>query len=474
MRVDPELTLKAPRGALNALGGSRSVRQDELMPTPYERPPAPGPSLDERRAARPVLSRPAEGRVVAGVCAGLAQHLGWPVSVVRVVLALLSVPTGAGVVVYLFLWALAPQSQGGVVAGRRGRAAMDPGLGAPAPALPDMPEEERRSARVLLVGGLLLAGGLVVVAQNAGFNLRLGVLVPLLVVATGAILAWSQLDDAQRGRWLGSQEGARRFSVARLVLGAVLAVAGLVILATRGRSLAAIWDIGLATLAVLAGAVLIAAPWGLRVWTELRREQAEAARATERADIAAHLHDSVLQTLALIQRKAEDPTAVAQLARAQERELRSWLYAGPAGSDATLAAAVAEVSHDVEDLHGIPIDLVATGDRPLDERGQALVRALRESLLNAVRHGRPPVSVYLEVGPAGVEAFVRDHGPGFEMEEIPADRLGVRQSVLGRMQRHGGTARIRRLEDGTEVALSLPAAAPETQPTAAEEHHEHA
>ena len=227
-------------------------------------------------------------------------------------------------------------------------------------------------------------------------------------------------------------------------------------MATRGRSLAAIWDIGAAVLAVLAGVALIAAPWALRFWSDLRHEQAERARATERADIAAHLHDSVLQTLALIQRKAGDAAAVAQLARAQERELRSWLYAGPSDSDATLATAVVEAAHEVEDLHGIPIEVVSTGDRPLDDGGQALVRAVRESLLNAVRHGAPPVSLYLEVGPTGVEAFVRDHGPGFELDEMPEDRLGVRQSILGRMDRHGGTARVRRLEHGTEVSLSLP------------------
>ena len=257
-------------------------------------------------------------------------------------------------------------------------------------------------------------------------------------------------------------------------------------MATRGRSLEAIWDIGAAVVAVLAGVALIAAPWGLRFWSDLRREQAEAARATERADIAAHLHDSVLQTLALIQRKADDPASVTQLARAQERELRSWLYAGPAGTDSTLAAAVAEAAHEVEDLHGTPIDVVSTGDRPIDDGGTALVRAVRESLHNAVRHGRPPVSLYVEVGPMGVEAFVRDHGDGFDLDEVPEDRLGVRQSILGRMERHGGSARVRRLEQGTEVSLSLPPATmappgperpdrpdPSTQPTP-EETREHA
>src|SRR5450759_112030 len=138
------------------------------------------------------------------------------------------------------------------------------------------------------------------------------------------------------------------------------------------------------------------------------------------------------------------------------RDLRGWLYAGPLGSQATLASAVTEVAHEVEDLHGIPIDLDVTGDRTLDAGGTALVRALREALLNAARHGAPPVSVYVEVGSELVEAFVRDHGPGFDLAEVAQDRLGVRESILGRISRHGGTAGVRRLEHGTEVSLSLP------------------
>lgn len=451
------------------------------MPTPYERPTSTSEvRAADQRAPRRTLHRPVESRVIGGVCAGLAEHLGWPVRWIRIGFIILALSGGAGVVAYVFLWALTPQSTDGVWAGSDEPARVDPAKPTTpaqtgAPDAENAPQAERDATRILLVGGLMLIVGLLVTAQSAGFDLRLGLLAPLLVVALGAVIAWSQLDEAQRGRWLGADAGARRFSVARLAFGGVLAVVGLVILATRGRSLSAIWDIGLATLAVLAGAVLIAAPWALRLWTDLRREQAELARATERADIAAHLHDSVLQTLALIQRKAEDPAAVVLLARAQERELRSWLYAGPAGSDATLAAAVADATHEVEDLHGIPVDLVSTGDRPLDDGGQALVRAVREAVLNAVRHGAPPVSVYLEAGPAGVEAFVRDHGPGFDVGEVPEDRLGVRQSILGRMERHGGQARIRRLERGTEVSLTLPppAASPDSQHLQ-EDEHEHA
>lgn len=175
-----------------------------------------------------------------------------------------------------------------------------------------------------------------------------------------------------------------------------------------------------------------------------------------RADIAAHLHDGVLQTLALIQRSADDPAAVIGLARKQERELRAWLYGSTDDPSETLAAAVTAAAAEVEELHGVPIDVVVTGDRPLDDGGRTLVRALREALLNAVRHGSPPVSAYVEIGPRAVEAFVRDHGAGFDVSAVPSDRLGVKESIMGRMTRHGGTAEVRRRDPGTEVILTMP------------------
>jgi signal transduction histidine kinase len=416
--------------------------KDGLVPTPYELPQtpiAPGEGQPVRR-----LERPVQGRYVAGVCAGLAEHLGLNVRHVRLAFVLASFLGGAGVAAYLLLWALTPQSKA---------ATSVPAIQTVASGRP-----LNESLRNLVVGlGLLVVGG-ALFAQLHRVDLRLGVLIPLLTVAGGAVLAWSQLDDAERSRWLvGGGEG-RRAGLVRLGIGIALASIGVVFLATQGRGLAGVWDVGIPAVAVLAGAALIAAPWGVRLWSDLRLEQAKRIRETERADIAAHLHDSVLQTLALIQRKADDPAEVTRLARAQERELRGWLYAGPRGSQASLASAVTEVAHEVEDLHGIPIELVITGDRPLDTGGTALVRALREALLNAVRHGSVPVSAYVEVGSERVEAFVRDHGPGFEVDAIPEDRLGVRESILGRMTRHGGSAAVRRLEDGTEVSLSLPVA----------------
>jgi len=412
-----------------------------LVPTPYELPqPAAGPL--ERRPV-PRMGRPIEGRYLAGVCAGLAEHLGLKVRHVRVGFVVACFGGGAGVLAYIFLWAMTPQLLDARRVGSHPAAG-----GAPA----------GESVRNLMVGLGLLGLGVLLLADQQGFDLRLGVLVPLLTVAAGAALAWSKLDDAERGRWLvrDMSAGGRRAGLVRLGIGIALASVGVVVLATQGRGLAVLWEVWIAAAAVLVGAVLIAAPWAVRLWGDLRAEQAQRVRETERADIAAHLHDSVLQTLALIQRKSGDPAEVVRLARSQERELRGWLYAGPVGSQASLASAVTEVVHDVEDLHGIPIELVVTRDRTLETSGTALVGALREALLNAVRHGAPPVSVYVEVGSELVEAFVRDHGPGFNLAEVPQDRLGVRESILGRMSRHGGTAALRRLEQGTEVSLSLP------------------
>ena len=423
------------------------VGQDGHVPTPYEpaRPPEP---------AAHRLTRPVEGRWIGGVCAGLADHLGLDVTVVRICFVLASFLGGAGIGVYLFLWALTPQQR---------PAAAPAGLvaGQPSPRRRAGRPQHAEALRTLLVGAGLVVLGVALALQHRGIDLRLGIVLPVLVVALGAALAWSQLDDNERERWLARGGADRPPGMLRLGSGIVLAIAGLIGLAALGNGLAGLWNVAVAAAAVLAGVALIATPWAVRLWTDLREVQARLVRATERADIAAHLHDSVLQTLALIQRKADDPAEVARLARAQERELRGWLYAGPRGSSASLAAAVTEVAHEVEDLHGVPVELVVTGDRPYDEAGQALARALRESLLNAVRHGRPPVSAYVEVGPTVVEAFVRDHGDGFDVDAVPEDRLGVRESILGRMDRHGGSARVRRLEDGTEVALTLPVAAPQ-------------
>ncbi|MCH8612214.1 PspC domain-containing protein [Arsenicicoccus dermatophilus] len=421
------------------------------MPPSYEQATPPA-------AASPQLLRPVDDGWVAGVCAGLGEHLGVRAVLVRVGMVLLTVGgMGLGILVYLAVWALTPQRLG-PAEGRRAAPTVTGGRAA-APRRPRLPRSgllHDEAVLTLLLGLVLVVGGGAVLLHQGGVDLRLGVTAPLALVAGGAIVVWTQLDRSERERFLQQSSGESRAGLARVLTGVLMTTAGVVVLAARAQGIGGLGDAALSAAAVLVGLVVILAPWGMRLWQRLRAEQAAAVRATERADIAAHLHDSVLQTLALIQRQAEDPVAVQRLARAQERELRSWLYGGGDAAPTTLAAAARGVVHDVEDRHGVPVDLVVTGDVDLDDDVAALVRALGEALTNAARHGVPPVSAYVEAGPLGVEAFVRDHGDGFDPDEVPEDRLGVRRSIVGRMQRHGGSARIRRREPGTEVELVLP------------------
>ncbi len=416
---------------------------------------------DPNHVARPPLARPVQGRVIAGVAAGLADHLGLQVGLVRVTLIVMIAVGGAGIAVYAFLWGLAPQSDAPssarvAAASVRGRAEPSAPTGGPQP--------QRALGRS---GWLIVGGGLVVllgVVFQLGFRFDGAFWLPLLLLGVGAVFAWSQLDASTRRSWGPGDPKRRGWTFARVIAGVVMAVVGLVLLTTRGQGLADLWDVIVAVLVVLLGVGFIMTPYGVRLWRDLRAEQAARVRATERADIAAHLHDSVLQTLTLIQRRSTDPQ-VTRLARAQERELRQWLFAGDSAPAAGVASAATEVAHEVEDRYGIPVDVVLIGDAPLDADTTALVAALREALVNAAVHGAPPISAYLEVGPERVDAFVRDRGDGFDVDLIPSDRQGVRESIIGRMERHGGTARVRSMDNGTEVGLSLPRQVPsETTP----------
>ncbi len=423
----------------------------------------PRPVVPVAGPARPPLVRPAADRVLGGVAAGLAAHLGRPIRQVRVAFVLGLFLAGAGAVLYLWLWALVPSAE----------VVPPPVAPAGAPPVPpsgpvaDAGRAGRRpvglpGARVgdLVVGGLLLLAGASLLAARFGLGVPVQLVLPVLVVLGGALLAYSQLDEVERARWTSLAGGGTRAAVMRGAAGLALVLIGVVLVVVQG-DLASAGRVLVAAVAVLGGAALVLGPWGLRLWRDLDSERAARARETERAEIAAHLHDSVLQTLALIQRRSDDPLQVARLARAQERDLREWLYGtGPAGGG-TLAAQVKAAAAEVEDRHGVSVDVVVVGDRPADEQTAALVGALREAMWNAVRHGQgpaaAPVQVYVEVGPEGVEAFVRDRGPGFDPDAVPADRLGVRESIVGRTVRHGGTATVRSvLGEGTEVRLTMP------------------
>jgi signal transduction histidine kinase len=207
---------------------------------------------------------------------------------------------------------------------------------------------------------------------------------------------------------------------------------------------------------------VIFAPWIVRLVRSLTEERAQRIRSQERAEVAAHLHDSVLQTLALVQRRSSDPQEVAALARRQERELRAWLAERPApGESARLTPALEAAAAAVEESHGVPVEVVVVGERELDPAVEALVAAAREAMTNAAKFGRgSPVDVYAESNADAVRVFVRDRGPGFDPAALPADRHGVRESIVGRMERHGGRASIASSPGtGTEVELELPARA---------------
>jgi signal transduction histidine kinase len=285
---------------------------------------------------------------------------------------------------------------------------------------------------------------------------------PLVLIASGGALLWRQSLGPPRppSEPAGPADGSQRAgAVSRTGLGVALVVAAGVAFLQATGALSAARDALLAVLVAVVVLGVIFAPWVLRLVRSLGAERAARIRSQERAELAAHLHDSVLQTLALMQRRADDPREVAALARRQERELRAWLSGrAPARSgERRLLAALEAVADEVEREHGVAVEVVGVGDAELDERAEAVVAAAREAIVNAAKFGGGgPVAVYAEAGPERVQVFVRDRGPGFEPVAVPPDRRGVRESIVGRMRRHGGRAVVHSAPgQGTEVELLL-------------------
>ncbi|MGQ0832287.1 MAG: PspC domain-containing protein [Microthrixaceae bacterium] len=375
------------------------------------------------------LTRSPDNRVLTGVCGGLGAGLGVDPTVLRLALVVLTLANGAGVVVYLV--ALASM-------GAQPPASL-------APADPARPATAERAVGVGLVtvGAILLFG-------------HLGALLPAALVwssavaAIGLALVWTHVDEVHRTRAL----------LIRVAGGGLLVVVGLAFLFASGGVLTEVGQLGLAVLATGVGVVLLLGPWIMRLLRDLAVERRERIRSEERSEIAAHLHDSVLQTLAMIQR-ADAPGRARTLARRQERELRAWLFderpPDGEGSPVTLAAALEQMVTEVEDRHDVELDLVAVGDCPMETRLEALVAAVREAASNSARHaGVDDVSVYVEVGPERVEAYVRDRGRGFDVAAVAPGRVGVRESIVGRMTRHGGKAEVHStVGNGTEVVLEI-------------------
>ena len=304
-------------------------------------------------------------------------------------------------------------------------------------------------------GTAVLALGVFVFLQADGtIDLKAG---PSFAILGGCALA-ALLARALGGRARPLDAGASsRVSKAGFAVGALLGIALIVLWLTGVLELAG--SVALAALVVSAGLLLISAPFWQAMIRRLGSEQVARARADERADVAAHLHDSVLQTLALIQKRADDPDQVARLARRQERNLRDWLADDvPARPDERLADALRAAAAEVEDSHGAQIEAIVVGDAELDDEFEALVGASREALTNAAKFASEsgPVHLYAEIENGGARVFIDDRGPGFDPEKIPADRRGVRESIIGRMERYRGRAEIRsKPGGGTEVELTV-------------------
>ncbi|WP_248966290.1 ATP-binding protein [Sphaerisporangium perillae] len=381
--------------------------------------------------AYPRLVRPLRGRLVAGVAQGAAAQLRLDPVVLRLAFVLLTVLDGLGLLAYAALWLFTSNEQSeGEPPGR----------------------DWGQIAAYAVLGMALTAFGWLTGASTGGigtWSIALG--------GIGTLILWQQAEPDRRQRWMTGAVRQVRRSWVRAGIGLLLIVTGATgFLASQGQ-LNQVPPQLLFTGVVAGGMVLIAAPWLAALWKELQKERRERIRQEERAEMAAHVHDSVLHTLTLIQRNANDPFEVTRLARSQERELRNWLYQPKADADATMAAAVRRVAAEIEDEHGVPIEIVCVGDCDLHDGLRAMLQAVRQAMVNAAKYAEAPViSVYTEVEPEEVTVFVRDRGKGFNMDEVPDDRMGIRQSIIGRMERHGGSARVKTEPgEGTEVMLTM-------------------
>src|SRR3954452_13621944 len=373
-------------------------------------PPPVSVPLGARRATRDT-----QEPVLGGVAAGLARHLGCPVLWVRAGFVLAALLGGSGVVFYAGLWWLLPS---------------DSHFETGAPGIESATRGGRRPGRIRRLGDVGPAVALAALGLGAVLLLeavlgRGAVFWPIVIGVVGVALLWRQADEAQRERWLDSTGRIDPVRVvfgrggwaayARVAAGVGLIVTALVLYMVRGGSIGMARDVTVAALLTVAGLAIVVGPWVYRLASDLSDERAERVRTQERADVAAHLHDSVLQTLALIQKNADDGAAVARLARAQERDLRAWLYAGESTDERTVASALRGVAARVEDEYAVSVDVVSVGDCDLDEQLGPLVKAAGEAVTNAAKHaGTGRVDVYAEVTPAAVDVFVRDRGKGFD------------------------------------------------------------
>jgi signal transduction histidine kinase/phage shock protein PspC (stress-responsive transcriptional regulator) len=432
---------------------------------PYSAPPYPAPPYPVQRFQEPhrrgrrgwqghrgrgCWQRSLDDRLLGGVAGGISKRLHVDPTLVRIAFAVTTVFGGFGAACYLGAWLMMPLE------------GHDESIGARV-------AKDRQ--------GIVLALAFIpalVVMFVVGSALHIGVISsaawPLFLCAAAAVLLWRNVDVEER-EWLreaaapvirlgGGTKATRRDFVLRILIGAVLVGAGVVSL-TFHHGHVGVFRVVAGVALFLAGAVVLFGPWWLHLVRDLLAERQARVRAEERADVASRVHDSVLQTLALIQRAADDPHRVVALARGQERELRAWLFdgemPGALGAEVTtLAAGCRAIAAEVEASHGVVVDVVVVGDCPLDDRLRPLLDAAREATVNAAKwSGAPSISLFAEVEPGKVSVYVRDRGRGFDPDQVAPDRQGIAQSIQARMLRYGGRAVIRSAPgDGTEVELT--------------------
>jgi signal transduction histidine kinase/phage shock protein PspC (stress-responsive transcriptional regulator) len=407
--------------------------------------------------------RRSEGRVIAGVATGIGEQLGIDPNLVRVVLVVLTLAGGIGVFAYGAAWVLLPVDDDPAPFVSRSGGVVD---------------RDVDLVRGVASGAIVL--GVALLARRISPWLPERLLWPGVLVATGMAMVWRR-DPTRRSGDLLAQissrsirtpsdlaavvtvavSGSSRRSAMRIAAGGVLVILGVGTFVAANGSFGALRQGLLAGLVLALGLALILGPWLVRLTTDLATERRARIRSEAQADFAAHIHDSVLQTLAIIQRRADQPREVMTLARRQERELRAWLYGGGAGGAglraATLGEAIEAAADEVEALHGVRIDVVKVGDCPMDDAANAVTLAAREAMVNAAKHaGVDEISVFAEVVGRDVSVFVRDRGSGFDPAAVAEDRRGVSDSIRARMERVGGRATVSSTAgEGTEVELTI-------------------
>ena len=189
----------------------------------------------------------------------------------------------------------------------------------------------------------------------------------------------------------------------------------------------------------------------------LRRAEREISASRAREELGRNLHDGVLQTLAIVQRRSTDAGLV-RLAREQDRDLRRYLFGDgrlSAQSDG-LAEALRYVAARFEDAFGVRAEVLVPFDLPtlIDVQVECMSRAVSEALTNAGKHARPEhLTVFVEADDGGVFCSVKDDGVGFDTA-IVQPGIGISRSIIERMQEAGGRADVRSIPgQGTEVCL---------------------